>query len=122
MKRITVLIVDDSAIIIDRLVTLLATIVTEHLVLTCKSYQEAIREINEKDLHVAVLDINLQDGNGIGLLRYIKRYKPTTAVIMFTNQSTDFYRQLCLREGADFFIDKSTGFDALPGIIGSLLQ
>jgi DNA-binding NarL/FixJ family response regulator len=117
-----ILIVDDSAIIIDRLVAMFEEIVTEHVVITCNNYQEAIKAINEKDPDVAVLDINLPDGNGIGLLRYIKLHKPAIPVIMFTNQSTDFYRQLCLREGAAFFIDKSSGFDTLSGMIGSLLQ
>jgi len=117
-----ILIVDDSAIIIDRLIAMLQEIVSRHLVLTCNSYQEAIKAINEKDPDVAVLDINLPDGNGIGLLRFIKKYKPTVPVIMFTNQSTDFYRQLCLREGAAFFIDKSSGFDSLSDIIASFLQ
>jgi DNA-binding NarL/FixJ family response regulator len=117
-----ILIVDDSPIIIDRLITILETITAAHEVLTCASYQQAIKTVNEKDPDVAVLDINLPDGNGIGLLRYIRRHKPAIPVIMFTNQSTEFYRQLCLREGAAFFIDKSSGFETLSDIISSLLQ
>ncbi|HLY70959.1 MAG TPA: response regulator transcription factor [Puia sp.] len=117
-----ILIVDDSVIIIDRLIAFLESLASEHLVLTCNTYQQALQAINEKDPDVAVLDINLPDGNGIGLLRYIKKHKPAVAVIMFTNQSTDFYRQLCLREGAAFFIDKSSGFDGLSESIGSLLR
>jgi DNA-binding NarL/FixJ family response regulator len=117
-----ILIVDDSAIILDRLVAMLRETVKENIVLTCNNFQEALKAINEKDLDVAVLDINLPDGNGIDLLRYIKRHKPSVPVIMFTNQSTDFYTQLCLKEGAAFFIDKYSGFDVLSDIIGSLLQ
>lgn len=117
-----ILIVDDSAIILDRLVAMLQAIVKENVVLTCKTYRQALKTINEKDPDVAVLDINLPDGNGIDLLRYLKKNKPTVPVIMFTNQSTEFYRQLCLREGAAFFIDKSAGFDSLSDIVSSFLQ
>ncbi|HSZ86144.1 MAG TPA: response regulator transcription factor [Puia sp.] len=117
-----ILIVDDSVIVIDRLVNMLEELTTRHTIFTCNSYQEAINAIIEKNIDIAVLDINLPDGNGINILRYLKKNKPAVQVIMLTNQSTEFYRKLCLKEGAAYFIDKSSGFDALPEIISSLLN
>ena len=117
-----ILIVDDSVIVIDRLVNLLVELTKDQIIFTCHSYKEAIKAITEKNINVAVLDINLPDGNGIELLRYIKKNKPAVPVIMLTNQYTEFYSKLCLQEGANYFLDKSSGFDTLPEIISSLIK
>lgn len=117
-----ILIVDDSALIVDRLISLLETTTTDHMVLTSGTYQQALETINAKDPDIAILDIQLPDGSGIELLRYIKEHKPAIPAIMFTNQATEMYHQLCMREGAAYFIDKSSGFDSLSGIIASLLE
>ncbi|HEY4875139.1 MAG TPA: response regulator [Puia sp.] len=117
-----ILIVDDSVIVIDRLVNILEELTTNHIIFTCRSHKEAINAITKKNIDIAVLDINLPDGNGINILRYVKKNKPAVRVIMLTNQSTEFYRKLCLQEGAAYFIDKFSGFDALPEIILSLLK
>ena len=117
-----ILIVDDSVIVIDRLVNMLEELTTNHAIFTCHSYKQAINTIAESNIDIAVLDINLPDGNGLDILRYIKIHKPVIQVIMLTNQSTEFHRKLCLKEGAAYFIDKSSGFDTLPEIITSLLK
>jgi DNA-binding NarL/FixJ family response regulator len=121
IKKI-ILIVDDSALVIERLVSMLEGLINNLAVVTCLNFKQAIVEIDKKDIDIALLDINLSDGNGIGLLRYIKKNKPSVTVIMLTNQSTEFYRKMCLAEGADYFIDKSSGYDLLPEIILSALK
>jgi len=39
---------------------------------------------------------------------------------MFTNRENEYYKDLCKKIGADFFVDKSKGYEQLPGIIASL--
>jgi DNA-binding NarL/FixJ family response regulator len=121
-KKKIILIVDDSVIVIDRLVNMLEELTTNHIIFTSHSYKEAINAITEKNIDIAVLDINLPDGNGINILRYLKKNKPAVQAIMLTNKSSEFYRKLCLKEGAADFIDKFSGFDTLPKIISSLLK
>jgi DNA-binding NarL/FixJ family response regulator len=61
-------------------------------------------------------------GNGIEVLREVKKMSPAPSVIMFTNYAHAQYRKKCEEAGADFFLDKSTEFDKLPQTLEHLLQ
>ena len=115
------LIVDDSELMREKIKELLEGVLRTKRVLTSNSYEEAIRLINSEQPNVVLLDINLPFfKSGIDILRYIKQHFPTIKIIMFTNQTSEYHRDLCLKLGASHFIDKSKDFDALPGIVSSL--
>jgi DNA-binding NarL/FixJ family response regulator len=120
MEQKAILIVDDSILIIERITELLKDLEAVESIRHAYNYQEALTAIEHKRPDLVVLDINLPGINGIELLRYIKQADPSITVIMFTNRGNQYYRDLCKRMGADFFVDKSSGFDQLPGIISSL--
>ena len=115
------LIVDDSELMREKITKLLEGSVRIKRVLTSGSYEEAIRLINSQQPDIVLLDINLPFfKNGIDILRYTKQHFPAIKIIMFTNQASEYHRELCLKLGASHFIDKSNDFDALPGIVNSL--
>ncbi|HMH32860.1 MAG TPA: response regulator [Puia sp.] len=116
-----VLIVDDSAIIIERLVQMLENLEKIQQVIIADSYAMAVSRISETKPDLAILDINLPDKSGIELLRYIKNNMAEIKVIMLTNQADEYYRNLCKRLGSAYFIDKSGEIDKTPAIISSLL-
>jgi hypothetical protein len=39
---------------------------------------------------------------------------------MLTNQTGEYYRDICMFIGADYFVYKSTEFEQVPGIISFL--
>jgi len=116
----TVLLVDDSAIIVERLKLMLEQIETIHEIRDANSYANAVILIEEAEPDIAILDINMPDKNGIELLRYVKNRHPDTIVIMMSNQADEFYRRLCYVLGVHCFIDKSIEFDKIPQIVASL--
>lgn len=67
---------------------------------------------------LVILDIDLPDGNGIDLLQTIKRERPATRVMMFSNH--DCFRQRCKDRGADYFFDKSVEFEVLAATVHAL--
>src|ERR1700730_16316065 len=116
----TVLIVDDSPIIIERLKIMLEDLENIRNILHTGTYSKALSILTDTNPDIAILDINLPDKSGIELLRYIKRNHMEITVIMLSNQSGEHYRNLCKLNGAEYFIDKSTEFELVPGIILSL--
>jgi len=80
----------------------------------------AIEILEQSPPDIILLDINLPDTSGIELLRIVKEKYPAIIVVMLTNNANDYYRQLCLKLGADHFVDKSKEFDMVPGIISAL--
>jgi|SRR5579871_3103610 len=119
-QKKTVLIVDDSAIIINRLNTLISRIDNVHTVITAKSYTEAVLQLGKEEIHVALLDIHLKGKSGIELLKFIREKNLQVNVLMLTNQADPEYKELCEKLGADYFLDKSKDFAQIPAIISSL--
>jgi len=111
-----VLLVDDSPLILERLMSMLQELKI-HSLFCCGTVFEAKQFLTHLVPDILVLDINLSDGSGIDLLEMAKTQSPETLVIMLTNQSGSYYRKLCKTLGADHFLDKSSDFEMVPTII-----
>jgi DNA-binding NarL/FixJ family response regulator len=62
---------------------------------------------------VVVLDVQLEGGSGLQVLRAIREVAPSIGFVVFSNSSGPAYRKRYLGEGADSFLDKTTEFDQL---------
>jgi len=118
----SILIVDDSPLIIERLSELLKELDHIDIIVNAGNYEDAIEMLTTKNIDTVLLDIHLPGKNGIALLKYIKAIYPDIKVIMLSNQATGFYRSICKNAGASYFIDKSKEFESIPTIISSLDQ
>jgi DNA-binding NarL/FixJ family response regulator len=116
----TILIVDDSLLITERLQATLRELKNIDSVQSAGDYPSALQLFMTKTPDIVLLDINLPGRSGRDLLRHIKSNYPAIIVIILTNQSGDFYRNICKKFGADYFIDKSNDFEDLPFIVSSL--
>jgi DNA-binding NarL/FixJ family response regulator len=74
----------------------------------------AIAQILELHPDVVVLDVQLDGGTGLEVLRAVHSADPKVAFVVFSNNSTNGYRKRYLKEGAVDFLDKSTDLDQLP--------
>jgi DNA-binding NarL/FixJ family response regulator len=115
-----VFIVDDSAVVRDRLKDMLSELKEVAIVGQAESPQEAIIAIHKLKPDVVILDIRMPGGSGIDLIPNIKKDKFPPMVIMLTNYPYPQYRQKCMDAGADFFFDKSTEFEEVIEICRSL--
>jgi DNA-binding NarL/FixJ family response regulator len=120
MRGMNILVVDDSQLILTKITELLSDVHSITTLKTCGSYDQAVRYFETDKPSIALLDINLPGKSGIELLQYFKSKAPETTVIMFSNQSSDYYKKLCFSMGADHFLDKSKDFDHIPSILISL--
>ncbi|MEO6488946.1 MAG: response regulator transcription factor [Ferruginibacter sp.] len=118
----TLLIVDDSSIIIERLLDALKDHPTIRSILTATNYDEAVEVIDGNKPDIVLLDIQLTGKNGIDLLKYIKQRFPEVKVIMFTNHADDNYFKLCKQLGALYCVDKSKDFDKIPGMLATVSE
>jgi DNA-binding NarL/FixJ family response regulator len=103
---------DDSALIRERVAGLLdgsEMAVVGH----AETPQYAIDGILAMHPDVVVLDVQLDGGSGLQVLRAVRRIAPDIAFVVFSNHSDPAYRKRYLDEGAQAFLDKSTEFDQL---------
>jgi DNA-binding NarL/FixJ family response regulator len=113
----SVLIVDDSIIVSDRIIEGLKELDCIRALISALNYEEAVRHLSDLEIDLALIDINMPGKNGMDLLLYIKEHFPSVINIMLTNQSGTYYRNLCNKMGADFFLDKTTEFEKVPDLI-----
>jgi DNA-binding NarL/FixJ family response regulator len=114
------LIIDSSVFIIERLVDMLKNVKSIEKIFTATDYNTALEVLNTENAGVVLLDIQLPDKNGIDLLKYIVHNFSQTKVIVLSNLVSDYYQNLCKKEGAYYFIDKSKDFDKIPEVILSI--
>ncbi|MBA3592805.1 MAG: response regulator transcription factor [Pseudomonadota bacterium] len=63
------------------------------------------------DWDLLVVDLFLEKGNGLGVLRKCRQRAPVQKVVVLSNYATDDIRNRCLACGADAIFDKSTELD-----------
>ncbi len=105
-KYMTVVLVDDSAPLRERLAEWLSCLPGLEVVGQASGVGEAVRAIGEARPDLVVLDLQLADGSGIEVLEKIKGCPPVPAVIVLTNYPHPQYRRRCLEMGAEFFFEK----------------
>lgn len=113
----SVLVVDDSLLVVQRIISLLNEQKYIDSVLSALNYYQAKDILSNHNVQIALLDINMPGPNGIELLLYIKENHPSVINIMLTNQSDACYREMCARIGADYFLDKTSEFEKVPEVI-----
>ncbi len=114
-----VFLADDSCLIRSRVATLLGDHAIE-VVGEGASPQACIEGILASHPQVVVLDVQLEGGTGLQVLRAVRAAAPDIAFVVFSNNAGPAYRKRYLGEGAAVFLDKSTDFEQLPGTIASV--
>ena len=119
---IKVFIADDSSVIRERLNALLSDLPRVEVIGEAGDAGETLKGIQELSPDVVILDIRMPGGNGIGVLKKIKKSDSSPVVIMLTNYPYLQYRKKCADLGADYFFDKSREFERIIEVFNKLAQ
>jgi DNA-binding NarL/FixJ family response regulator len=122
-NTLCILLIDDSALFIHRIEQLLLEHYNELLsIAVAGSYEDGLTMFARKTPHVVFLDINLPDRSGIDLLLKIRETNKHVKIVMLTNNDPGEYFETCMRLGADYYVEKSMGFDSITGITDEALE
>ena len=117
---IKVVVVDDSSVLRERLIEMLAEISGVQIIGQATNSTDALKSIQELKPDIVVLDIQMPGGNGIEIIPTIKQQKFSPEIIIFTNFPYPQYRKKCMESGADYFFDKSTEFETMVNLFHKL--
>ena len=120
MNDLKIVLVDDSPLIRDCLNSTLTRIQGCAVVGMAADGIEGVEVIRELRPHVVVLDITMPHRNGIDVLREIRKEDPEMVIIMFTADPSVVLEDICLKEGANYYLSKSELID-LVGICKELV-
>lgn len=105
-----VFIVEDSETMRESLRSMLSEFHDVRIVGYAADELGAIEHINALLPDVVILDLNLQSGSGVAVLKNIKKYHAKIKVMVLTNCNGELYVDACKRANADYFFDKSFQF------------
>ena len=106
-------IVEDNQNILDNLIETLEEIASVKVVGHAATESEATLwlSLNDGNWQLAVVDMFLQEGSGLGVLAGCRERKAYQKVVVLTNYATDDIRRRSLALGADAVFDKSNELD-----------
>lgn len=117
-----VFMVEDSATVRELLTERLQDIEGVRVVGCADGEHDAISALRLTPCDIAILDIKLRQGSGIGVLRTLGSDTGQSALyIVFSNYTEDPYRALAAQLGAAHYFDKSNELRELIALITSLV-
>jgi len=117
-RNLSVLLVEDSRVLAERLRETLLGVPGVQLAGTVDSEADAVAALQRQPVDVVLLDLHLRRGTGFGVLRAIPTDRiKKTVVIVLTNYDLAEYRRAAAALGARHFLDKLRDFDRLPSLL-----
>jgi len=115
MQPLRTYIVEDSLVIRENLIATLEELLPLQVVGTAEDEATAVQWLAEPGhpVDLLIVDIFLQQGTGLGVLRAAAAQPQCRHVVVLSNFATPDMRSKCLELGADQVFDKSNEIDAL---------
>ena len=106
--HMTIVLADADAHFRDRLKKRLEKIAGVHVVGESSDSEETTAMILNRKPDIAILNSSLRDGDGIEVLRHVKRLMVPPIIIVVTDEPSRDDKTACSLAGADFFFEKAS--------------
>ncbi|HYN78392.1 MAG TPA: sigma-54 dependent transcriptional regulator [Lamprocystis sp. (in: g-proteobacteria)] len=120
MNKAHALVVDDEADILDLLKITLGRMDVQAT--TAMTVGEAKRHLESGRFDLCLTDMNLPDGSGIDLVRWIAEHRPDLPVAMITAHGSMDSAVAAMKAGAFDFVPKPVDLQLLRRLVGSALK
>ena len=113
--RLKTYLVEDNPTIRVNLIATLEELVNIEIIGTAGGENEAKAWLlaNSQNWDLAILDLFLKQGSGLGALAACRVRRPSQKVVVLSNYATTDIRKRCAQLGVDAVFDKSNEIDAL---------
>lgn len=117
---VRIFLVEDNPVIRESLTETLSDLFSVEIVGFAEGECEAIVAMQPLDWDLALVDLFLKQGSGLGVARAFKSRGPPRRLFVVTNYATADMRTRCAEVGVDALFDKSVELDALFEAVGEL--
>ena len=119
---IRVLLIEDSAVLAERLREMLQQMPGVELVGTADSEQDAVALLGRISADALILDLHLRQGNGFGVIRAMRSLHAHPEVVILTNYTLPQYQQRAQAMGVHYFLDKAREFDTIADVLHEIAE
>ena len=118
-NKTRILVVDDHAIVRQGLIKLIETELDLMVCFEAENAGQALKAINNQEFDLAIVDISLEDMNGIELTRKMKLQCPNMIILILSMHDGLTYAQRALKAGASGYVAK---YEAAEKVITAIRQ
>lgn len=117
-----VFLIEDSPSVRDRLIDFLVEPGEIEMVGFAETEADAVEKLQSQPIDVAIVDINLKQGTGFGVIESIRAKQPTPppTIVVLTNYAFPEFELACRQRGADYFFDKVTEFSEVKDLLRAI--
>ncbi|MBT9504329.1 MAG: response regulator transcription factor [Burkholderiaceae bacterium] len=119
-EALTLLLVDDHAIVRDGLRRVLEAQAASWQVHEASSGFEALDRLRRQPVDVAIVDLSMPGMNGLDLTRRIKAERPATAVLVLSMHAEEQYAMRAFKAGANGYVTKDSPAAELLAAVGKV--
>jgi DNA-binding NarL/FixJ family response regulator len=116
-----VLLADDSVLILERLTEMLSMYKKVEIVGSRKNGEEALEALRTLKPDLAIVDLKMPGLNGLEVLHEIRKEDKSIKIIILTFYSSEHYRKMAIKEGADYFFNKFEDFEEVSMVVAGML-
>lgn len=121
MKTLQILLVDDEPLLLDSLEIIL-TLQNMNVIGKAKDGFEALSILKENTCDLALVDLNMKGMGGVELISHLKKEYPQVKILVLTTFYDDKNITLAISGGADGYLLKDSGKDAILGAISQIME
>ncbi|MDO9254804.1 MAG: response regulator transcription factor [Bacteroidales bacterium] len=117
-----VLIADDSDLIRDRLQQMLRQYGQVDIVGSFDNGTGALEALHHFRPDLAIIDYKMPGLSGLEVLKGIRKESTAIKIVILTFYSSDYYRQLAMQNGADYFFSKADDFEKISLVVEEMME
>src|SRR6202051_3781211 len=119
---VTVLLVEDSKVLTERLTEAIEQIAEVQLIGTAETEAAAVALVTREPVDVIILDLHLRQGTGFGVMRALATAQFKPQIIVLTNYDLPEYKNAAFALGATHFLDKARDYGRLPEVLNVICE
>ena len=116
-----VLLADDSGLILERLAEMLNMYKKVEIVGSFRNGTDTLAALRSLKPDLAIIDLKMPGLSGLEVIHEIRKEDKTVKVIILTFYSSDYYRNIAIQTGADYFFNKVDDFDEVSMVVAGML-
>jgi two-component system, NarL family, nitrate/nitrite response regulator NarL len=121
LSNMRVVLADDSGLIRERLTEMLNMYSHAEIVGSLDNGIDTLDSIRSLKPDLAIVDLKMPGLSGLDVVNEIRKVDNHVKIIILTFYSSEFYRNIAMKSGADYFFNKVDDFDEVSMVVAGML-
>jgi len=117
----TVLLADDSLLILERLHQAIARHSEITIIGSFSNGTDTLNAIRSQKPNLAIIDIKMPGLTGLEVLQKSKEEELDTRFIILTFYSSKYFREMAIEAGAEYFFSKADDFELMTQVVEEMV-